>query len=142
MELTNKQQKNINSIGKKFDLRYIIIHGSFAQNNNKPGSDLDIAIYGKQTITPSKRIEIHGELGSVLGDNKERELDLKTLHNTNPLFRWEVVRTGILIYGDKKDYDQYYVYATKDYNDSKSLLELRDHIIEKTQKELNKTYAQ
>lgn len=138
MKLTKEQQEQINKIGKKYRLRFIIIHGSYAVGEEKKGSDLDVAVYGKEKISFEQQLKIHGELGRVFGDNKERELDLKLLHNTNPLFRYEVVRSGQLIYGNRDDFDEYYLYAYKDYNDSKSLFKLQDILINKRQKHLNK----
>lgn len=144
MKITKEQQEQINKIGEKYKLRFIIIHGSYASGEEKKGSDLDVAILGRKKVEFSQLLAIHGEMGRVFGDNKERELDLKSLHKTNPLFRYEVVKKSILIYGDQTDYDEYYLYAFKDFIDSKSLFNLRDIIIKKRQNHLNnalKNYA-
>ncbi len=138
MKLTVKQKKQINTIGKKHNLRFIIIHGSYAVGEEKKGSDLDVAIYGKKKISFEQHMKMYGDFEQVFGNNKERELDLKILHNTNPLFRYEVVHNGKLIYGSQNDFDEYCLYAYKDYNDSKSLFKLQDILINKRQKHLNK----
>lgn len=144
MKITKEQQEQINKIGEKYQLRFIIIHGSYARGEEKKGSDLDVAILGRKKIELSRLLAIHGEMGRIFGDNKTRELDLKSLHKTNPLFRYEVVKKSILIYGDQTDYDEYFLYAFKDFMDSKSLFNLRDIIIKKRQNHLNnalKNYA-
>ncbi|MBA3047446.1 nucleotidyltransferase domain-containing protein [Patescibacteria group bacterium] len=142
MKLTVKQKIEIKKIGEKYNLRFIIIHGSYAVGEERKGSDLDVAVYGKEKIDFKRHIKMYGDFANVFGDNKGRELDLKILHNTNPLFRYEVVRNGQLIYGNQNDFDEYYLYACKDYNDSKSLFKLQDILINKRQKHLNKVLAQ
>ena len=142
MKLSAKEKKQIKKIGDKYKLRFIIIHGSCAVGEEKKGSDLDVAIYGKKKIDFEQHMKMYGDFEQIFGNNKERELDLKILHNTNPLFRYEVVRNGKLIYGNQSDFDEYYLYAYKDYNDSKSLFKLQDALINKRQKHLNKTLAQ
>lgn len=141
MKLTVKQKKEINKIGKKYNLRFVIIHGSYAIGEEKKGSDLDVAVYGKKKISFDQQLKIFNNFEKVFGNNKKRELDLKSLHNANSLFRYEVVRSGQLIYGNQNDFDEYYLYACKDYNDSKSLFKLQDILINKRQKHLNKVLA-
>ncbi|MBW2219109.1 MAG: nucleotidyltransferase domain-containing protein [Deltaproteobacteria bacterium] len=136
MELTEIQKGKINSIGKKHDLRFIIIYGSYARGEEKKRSDLDLAVYGQEKITPEKLSEIFRDLSSVFGDNRDRALDIKSLHNTNPFFRFQVAKDGQLIYGSPDDYDEYHLYSYRNYNDSRSLLRLRDIMIDKRQKHL------
>ena len=142
MEITKKQQQEINKIGNKYQLRFIIIHGSYARGEEKKGSDLDVAVYGKKRIDFEKRMKMYGDFEQIFGNNRERELDIKTLHDTNPFFRFEAVRDGKLIYGDKNDFDEYYLFAYKDFMDSRSLFKLQDEIINRRQLHLNKITKQ
>ncbi|NIA18292.1 MAG: hypothetical protein GWO79_00185, partial [Actinobacteria bacterium] len=102
---------------------------------------LDVAVYGEKKIEFEKLMKMHGDFSDVFGDNKERELDLKSLHNTNPLFRFEVTSDGQLVYGNQNDFDEYCLYARKDYMDSGSLFRLQDIIIKKRQEHLNKVLS-
>lgn len=137
MQITKKQQQEINKVGKKHNLCFIIIHGSYVCGEEKNSSDLDIAVYGKKKIEFEKLLKLSGDLGQIFGDNKRRELDVKSLHNTNPFFRYEVIKDGQLIYGSQDDFDEYCLYARRDYNDSRSLFKLQDILINKRQKHLN-----
>ncbi|MBU1246969.1 nucleotidyltransferase domain-containing protein [Patescibacteria group bacterium] len=139
MKIIKKQQQEIKKIGQKHNLRFIVIHGSYAQGNEKKGSDLDVAVYGHNKVEFEQLLKIAGELAQIFGDNRQRELDIKSLHNTNPLFRYEVVKDGQLIYGSQDDFDQYCLYAYKDYQDSKSLFQLQDVLIRKRQEHLDNT---
>lgn len=141
MNLTREQKRKIEGIGKKFNLRLILLHGSFARGKNKFGSDLDVAVLGKKTIEFKKLLKIHGDLADVFGDNQEQEIDLKSLHDANPLFRYEVMRHSILLYGKHCDYYSFKAYAFRDFQDSYSLFNLLDKIIAKRQEYLTKVYA-
>jgi len=141
MEITSEQQIKINNIGEKYNLRYIIVHGSFACGEAKKGSDLDIAIYGKKFIDFNTQLKIYSDFADVFGDNRERELDIKTLHDVDPLFLAEVVRKGQLIYGDLNDYDHFVLYAYKVFHDSQDLLRLRDELIKRRMQDLKEIYA-
>lgn len=141
MELTQEQQNKVNKIGKKYDLKFILIYGSFATNNVREGSDLDIAVLGNKKVNFKKLLAIHGELSGVFGDNRERELDLKSLHEANILFRYNVARDGILIYGDETDFCHFQAYAYKIYMDSKSFFDLQKNLIKLRINHLKQKYA-
>jgi len=50
MRLTKEQKKEIGKIGRKYKLRFVIIHGSYARGEEKKGSDLDVAVYWKKKM--------------------------------------------------------------------------------------------
>ena len=141
MLLTKKQKEKIDQIGKKYNLRLILLYGSFARGENHPGSDFDIAILGKKPIDFNTQLDIYAEMSDIFGDNRDRELDVKSLHNVNPLFRFYVMRDSILLFGKTVDYYSFKAYAFRDYQESQSLLKLMDILIHKRQKYLLKNYA-
>ncbi|MCK4540152.1 nucleotidyltransferase domain-containing protein [Candidatus Parcubacteria bacterium] len=57
--LVREQKWKIGEIEKKFNLKLILLHGSFASGKNKFGSDLDIAVLGKKPIEFEKLLKIH-----------------------------------------------------------------------------------
>jgi len=134
-------REKLNKIGRKYGLKFIILHGSYARGEEKPGSDLDVAVLGKKFINFEKQVEIFGDLANIFGDNRERELDVKTLHGADPLFLYEVVRDGQLIFGDLSAYDNFVLYVYKNFQDSRDLFRLRDEIIGKRMSDLKKSYA-
>ena len=141
MRITTDQKQKIKEIGGKYNLKLILLHGSFATGKNKIGSDLDIAVLGNKPIEFKKILEIHYDLAKIFGDDQKRELDLKSLHNINPLFRFEVMRDSILLYGKLFDYFSFKAYAFRDFQDSQDLFNLLGRMIAKRQKYLTKTYA-
>lgn len=128
-------------MGQKRRLRFVILHGSYATGKERPGSDLDIALVGKQGLSFNDTMAIYEALDGVFGDSKERELDVKTLHHADPLFRYLVIRDGILLYGDPTDYNEFKAYAFRDYMDTKNLRELESALLKKSIRAIEARHA-
>jgi predicted nucleotidyltransferase len=142
MVLTFEQQKALAQIGRAHRLKFIILHGSYAKGiARREGSDLDIAILGKQKIPFAEVLEIHGQLASIFGDNPERELDLTTLHGVDPLFRHQVTKGGLLLYGDRSEYQEFKAFAYRDFMDSYDLRKLEETLTKRSIVSLLQRYA-
>lgn len=141
MNVTEKQKKLLEKIGKEYDLKFIILHGSYAKDTPREGSDLDIAALGNAPIDGEKYLKLFGEFSNIFGDSKERELDFKTLHNTDPFFRYQIVKDGTLLYGNKTDYEEFKLYAYRAYADSADLRDLEDTLLQKSIQKLTKEYV-
>lgn len=141
MEIADIQKNQLQKIGREHNLKFIILHGSYAKNTPKTGSDLDIAVLGNIRISFDESLQIQDELADIFGDNQERELDLKTLHNIDSLFRYQVVRDGVLFYGNLGEYQEFKAYAFRDYMDSKDLRELEAILLKKSIKIVSEKYA-
>lgn len=142
MRITSEQQQRLEEIGRMQELRFSILHGSYAREMADRASDLDIAVVAKRPLPFEKRLDLHAELAEVFGDSAERELDLKTLHAVDSLFRYEVVRDGMLLYGDPHAYEEYRAYAYRDYVDSQNLRELEGVLLKKSIRSLAERYAE
>lgn len=135
----NKQ--GLAKLAKQFDLRFVIGHGSRTTGQPlHPESDLDIAVVGKQVVDFDTLLKLYGRFDDIFGG--PHELDLKSLDQADPLFRHEVVRSGILLHGDSTDYEDYKAAVYRAYNDARPLFELERILSERYQRHLNKTYAQ
>lgn len=141
MKLTKGQKTQIQKIGEKYNLKLILLHGSWVKGRAHKGNDPDIAVLGKKAIDFQKLLEIHKDLGKVFGDNKTRELDLKSLHKADPLFCYQVAKDSQLLFGKTSDYNEFRAYAFKAYYDAKDLFDLERHLIEKYQRYLNQKYG-
>lgn len=141
MKLSTIQRDGLKKIGKKHKLKMILLHGSYAIGKQSVGSDLDVAILGKDEIGFDKLLEISSELSRIFKNTKNRELDVKSLHKANPLFLYQVMNNSKLLYGKRDDYDQLRAYAYKLYHDSKSLFGLESKLVGRYQKYLSKNYA-
>ena len=140
-KLSKTEKDRLSKIGKKFNLRFVVLHGSYAKGTPQKGSDLDIALVRDRRIDFDEFLGIQADLACGLGDNRERELDLKTLYDIDPLFRYLVTRDGVLLYGNTTDYDEFRAYAFRDYMDSAELRKLELHMVKAKQKFLTERYA-
>jgi predicted nucleotidyltransferase len=141
MHLTQEQQQKIEEVGRKYCLKFILLHGSYATDKMKTGSDLDIALLGEKPIEFEELLAIHSDLEEIFGDDPQRELDIKSLHKTDPLFCYQVAKDSQLLYGDFTDFNEFKAYAFSNYFDSKDLFHLEKILIQKFQNYLNQKYG-
>lgn len=130
-------KKKLSQIGEKYHLKFIILHGSYATGRNDHLSDLDIAVLKKNGSKGENLFKLQEEL-SKLFSAMNGDLDFKTLHKVDPFFRFEVIQRGILLYGDRAEYEEFKAFAHRAYEDAEPLLKLEQILIRKYQKHLNK----
>ena len=141
MQLTQEQQQKIGEVGRKYSLKFILLHGSYATDKMKKSSDLDIALRGEKLIEFEELLAIYSDLAEIFGDNPQRELDIKSLHKADPLFCYQVAKDSQLLYGDLTDFNEFKAYAFSNYFDSKDLFHLENILIQKFQNYLNQKYG-
>lgn len=129
--------KRIEKIAQKNSLKFVILYGSQARQRARPGSDLDLAILGEKEIGFKGTLLLFNEFSELFSG---QELDVKSLHHVDPLFRYLVVRDGILLYGNKTDYLEFKAYAFRDYTESASLFHLQEILNQKRLKKLKAIY--
>ncbi len=141
MELTDTQKRKIEEVAEDYNLRFVVLHGSYATGRNRPGSDLDIAVMGKNKLSYSEIDELFHRFGEIFGNNREREIDIKPLGGVDPLFRYQVVKESQLLYGGITDFNEFKAYAERAYEEAKPLFKLESVIVEKKIKNLVKEYS-
>ncbi len=141
MQLTQEQQQKIGEVGRKYHLKFILLHGSYATDKVREGSDLDIALLGEKPIEFEELSAIYGDMTEIFGDDSRRELDIKSLHKADPLFCYQVTKDSQLLYGDLTDFNEFKAYAFSNYFDSKDLFHLEKILVKKFQNYLNQKYA-
>jgi len=141
MRLTEEQQRKIAEVGRKRRLRFILLHGSYATDKMRGGSDLDIALLGEKPIEFEELSALYSDLAEIFGDDPQRELDIKSLHKADPLFCYQVARDSQLLFGDITDFNEFRAYAFSNYFDSRDLFHLEKILIQKFQNYLNQKYA-
>ncbi|MGO1470372.1 MAG: type VII toxin-antitoxin system MntA family adenylyltransferase antitoxin [Tissierella sp.] len=125
-----------NILIKYENIIFAYIFGSYASDNIKKDSDIDIAIYLKNTIDTDAYINIKMELS----DSLKREVDLVILNNTTPLLKYEIYKNHILIFTrDETVESKYKVKTLFEYNDMKRYLDLSyETTIERLKREVNR----
>lgn len=113
MKITKDQKLKIAKIALKYQLKLVIIFGSFAIGKQRLGSDLDIAVLGLEDVGFNDQINLISEL--ILIFNKD--VDLSVLNRANPLLLFEASKNPILLYGDREEFFKFRLYAFNAYHD-------------------------
>jgi len=74
MSELEKIKKKINPIAKKYNLMYVWIFGSYAKNNQKENSDIDVLVRTEDVADGFKIVEIKFALEKAL----KKEVDIVT----------------------------------------------------------------
>ena len=136
---TERLRMKISNIAEKYGLILVILYGSHAAGKARPESDIDIAVLGKEPIKFNALVDLNNEFAEIF---ETKNIDVKSLHFTDPLFRYEAARKGILLYGEIGFYNRFKSYAFRDRNDSRDLFQLKEIIIKKRLENLTKAYKE
>ena len=78
-----KIKPDVANLAQKHNLALVILYGSQATGKAREESDVDIAVLGKIKISSDILINLDDEFARIF---RARELDVKSLHSTNPFF--------------------------------------------------------
>ncbi|MDP2630093.1 MAG: nucleotidyltransferase domain-containing protein [Candidatus Uhrbacteria bacterium] len=132
--------KKLEKLAKQYRLRFVILHGSHATGKEHSESDVDIAFLPEGHMDTMTSLELFGPFSLIFSKKNEYlDLDLKSMEGADPLFRYEVVRDGVLLYGDPTDYEEYKAISARMYDDARSLFDLERVLVHKYQRHLNTT---
>lgn len=127
MEITKGQKLKIAQIAKKFQLKLIVIFGSFASGKNRKDSDLDIAVLGLREISFNDQISLINQFSLIFNKN----VDLSVLNKANPLLLFQASKNPILLYGSREDFLKFKLYAFNVYNDYSPYFEMEKNLNKK-----------
>lgn len=134
--ISSYDKKKLAEIAEQHQFRFVILHGSRATGHERVDSDIDIAIVPRGRKDPT--LDCYPEMARIFHTTLESAtLDLKSLTGADPLFRYEVTRDGILLYGDEIEYEEYKAISRRMYDDARPLFELENILIHRYQEHLN-----
>ncbi|MFZ0256130.1 MAG: nucleotidyltransferase domain-containing protein [Gammaproteobacteria bacterium] len=112
---------------QQLGLQLVVLFGSRASGKPPPGpdSDVDLAVLG---TTEKKLWSDYQTLAPIFPGYM---LDFACLHTADPLFRYEIMRSGILLHGDPDLFYDYRAYAYRDFIDSADLRNLEASLFKK-----------
>jgi hypothetical protein len=87
-----------------------------------------MAVLGYTFIEFPQLLSLHDDIVKAISMNA---VDLKSLHHTDPLFRYQVMSHSILLYGKLYDYHTLKAFAFRDYIDSQDLFRLKEILIQR-----------
>lgn len=119
--------ENIKMICPKYQIKLMILFGSYNTEKYNSNSDIDIAIQieSKENIYNIKK-NIIQELSLIL----KREIDLVILNYADPLLKFQVANNGRLVFEKIEGiYNTFKVNAIKEYYDARKFFKLEKKVI-------------
>jgi predicted nucleotidyltransferase len=114
-------QQKISELSKKFNLKLLILHGSYAKGRMTPQSDIDIGVLGEHKIDKKNYFELLAGLGDVFGD----KVDPAFLNNAEPMICYHVALAGKPLFESQKGaFADFKVQSIARYLDTKKFREL------------------
>ena len=138
--VTEEQKKSLGNILLDYNLKLILLHGSYAKGTAHSDSDLDIAVLGRSTIDSKNLFAMYERFHDAFPDFSG-DIDLKALQKVDPLFMYLVSCDSVLLAGSQSDYTDFKNHAFVSYQDSKSLRVLEKIMVHKYQTYLNNKYV-
>ena len=112
MQITDKQQKRIEEIAWKYDLKMILLFGS--QVTGRTHKESDIAVLPEKNLTFEQEVYLNTDLVNVIRENA----NLTNLRKAPPLLIKEIIDNYKILY-EKYDhvFDAFYLYALHRYRE-------------------------
>lgn len=118
-------KERLDTAARERGLRLVVLYGSYARRRADQQSDLDIAVLG---CPPERFWDCYEILSDVFS---LYSLDMVRLEDADPLFRHEIMRVSVLLYGDPDLFCEYRAYAYRDFVDSADLFALEEVLFRK-----------
>lgn len=99
----------------EFTLAFIF--GSFVSGYMSQESDLDIAVFFKEVPDLTIQEELRERLSHEFG----KEVDLVVLNTAPPIIKFQILKHGILIKKDEREYNSFFTQTIKEYDDLKTI---------------------
>ncbi len=120
---------------KKHELEFAVVFGSQANGQTRKDSDLDIGILDPKPETYKRYGDLYNDFSKVF---KGQNVDLRMIKGAEPVFLYNTLMKGKFLAGQRQIFSQYQAFAYKNFVDSKPLFELKEKLLLKRQKKINK----
>ena len=99
-QLTSAHVKAIFAdIAKAHRLRLIVLYGSVARGTETAMSDIDIGVLGHAPLSHEEEAVLTEEVAQKTGLSR---IEVRSLHQTSPLFLYQVMNEGVVLFADTK----------------------------------------
>jgi len=96
----------------------VYLFGSMATGKDRRGSDVDLAIISKKSISNNERLRLEAELSGIL----QRDVDLVVFGQATPLLQHQILKYGRLVCeNDPEERIRQEVRARAEYLDTRNL---------------------
>jgi len=130
MDLPAHDADRLAAAARSLGLELVVLFGSYATGSPPPHaeSDVDLALLPAQSGPAPSLLDAYEAMDGVFGGARP---DPVLLHRADPLFRHEIMRRGVLLYGDVDRFLEYRAFAFRAYVDASDLLALERLLFER-----------
>ncbi len=124
MRISPKQKREVARIARKHDLKLVVLFGSFATGENRPESDMDIAVLGKRDVSFEVSVDLINDFMKVFHEN----VDLSVINKANPLLLQQISQSAVLLFGKEKEFFSFKLLAFRRYHDYAPYFEIEKQL--------------
>ena len=130
---TEEIRRQIRTIAQRHSLRLVLAFGSAVSGKIHESSDMDIAVLTDEAEVSLKQFsDVAAELQGLFPGI---EVDLVIINHADPLFLKKIVDDSELLYGDRRTFLEFKIYAYKRYVDHKPFLKMeKQFAVEQTKR--------
>ncbi|MBI3343178.1 nucleotidyltransferase domain-containing protein [Candidatus Gottesmanbacteria bacterium] len=114
MEITPEQKEQLVLVAQEIGAVFIVVYGSNARREAQPDSDLDIAVLTTGIPDYTLFTMAFSRISNVF---RGKNVDVRFLNDADMLFTMQVVRDGVLLYGNRNAYDDFRMLTNRRYVD-------------------------
>lgn len=118
----------IEAIAKKFNLKLLILFGSYAKGLNHENSDIDLAFESYEVLSYDEEMKLLLNLSLYFRTEK---VDLVNIKKADPLLLYQIAKYGKPLYGSSENFVEFKCYASFRYADTQFLREQRRQYLRK-----------
>ena len=109
-------RKKLEKLCRKHKIRLLVLHGSYATQNENPKSDIDIGVLRREKVDSDKKLAIMDDFSELFGD----KFDPVFLNGAEPLISYQVAIHGSPLFeAEKGSFSEFRIHALARYMDSK-----------------------
>lgn len=120
-------KRELKKIAIKYGLKLLVVFGSQATDRVHKDSDFDFAFLRDKKLTLNQELRLRHDLFKLY----KREIDLVDLKEASPLLLGEIAKKAECVFGSRREFSQFKVYAMKRFLDFEPYFKLREKVLNK-----------
>ncbi|MCK8828588.1 nucleotidyltransferase domain-containing protein [Natroniella acetigena] len=117
----------------KYNIKLLVVFGSYGTRFMTEKSDLDLAYLSKDLLTKDQELQL---LHNLINFYQYGNIDLVNLKKATPALKFEVAKKGRVLFEREDDFLQFQLYASRVFADTKHLREMREEVLNEKIKNL------
>ena len=127
--MENFDKNEIKETAEKHGIRMVVLFGSRANRSAKTDSDFDVAYISEKKLNLEEESKFAFDLSKIF---KSENIDMVNLREAKPLLMKQIAENSLILYEKEHSlFNEFFIYATKIYNESRILFKIREDYLNK-----------